>query len=408
MTRTVTGLFDRFDEAQRVVETLVNNGFSHEEIGVFAREGQSDQVREYSVGETGTTTTAEGAGAGAVGGTILGGTLGLLVGTGLLIIPGIGPVLAAGPLAAAIGSAAAAVGATALGAGVGAATGGLVGALVGAGLPEEHAEYYAEGVRRGGTLVTVTTDDSRANIAENLLRQHGAVNIDQRSAEWRASGWTGWDVNANDQYTTSQSQGDFARGMRDQPQSPTSPDYARGVHDRQSTDQGYYDQGTNAPSHIEGDWRESSKAGTATGTAAGAATGAAIGAAGGPAGAIIGGIAGAATGAAAGAAGDAAGEHAKDTGAVGTGDRSFGGFDRYDNDFRTHYRSTYSGSDPYDYYQPAYRYGFDMANDNRYMADSWDRVESSARSDWERAHPSTWDRVKDSIRYAWEKARGLR
>ena len=137
---------------------------------------------------------AEGAGAGAVGGTVLGGALGLLVGAGLLTIPGIGPVLAAGPIAAAIGTTAATVGAGALGAGIGAATGGLLGGLIGAGVPDEDARFYTEGVRRGGTLVSVATDDSMAATARDIMSRHGAVDIEQRTNEWRSSGWTGYDA----------------------------------------------------------------------------------------------------------------------------------------------------------------------------------------------------------------------
>jgi len=115
--------------------------------------------------------TTEAAGTGAVGGGILGGLAGLLVGLGALTIPGIGPVLAAGPLAAALGT-------TLAGAGIGAAAGGLVGALVGIGVPEEEAEYYAEGVRRGGVLVSVHASDATADDATSALRSSGALDVE--------------------------------------------------------------------------------------------------------------------------------------------------------------------------------------------------------------------------------------
>ena len=242
---------------------------------MVARDAQGDATDAQEVGSTG---AAEGAGAGAVGGTLVGGALGLLVGAGLLAIPGIGPVLAAGPLAAAIGTIAAAAGATALGAGIGAATGGLLGGLMGSGIPEDEAHAYVEGVRRGGSLLSVNASDVEADDVRQILLRNGAVDMDRRSDEWRAAGWG------------SPATGDNGLARPD-------------VGDSTRREAGAAND----------DWEESSKLGTTGGTVAGAATGAAIGAAGGPVGAVIGGIAGAATGAASGAAGDVAGERAEDS-----------------------------------------------------------------------------------------------
>src|SRR6185437_13482826 len=91
---------------------------------------------------------ASGAGTGATTGAVLGGGAGLLAGLGMLAIPGVGPVVAAGWLVATLAGAGA-------GAAVGAAAGGLVGSLTAAGVPEREAHVYAEGVRRGSSLVTV-------------------------------------------------------------------------------------------------------------------------------------------------------------------------------------------------------------------------------------------------------------
>ena len=193
MAKTIVGLFDTMNEAQTVVQELVNNGFNRNEISLVA----NNATGEHGNGNTTTGGTtedrgghaAEGAGTGAVGGTVVGGVIGLLVGIGALAIPGIGPVLAAGPIAAALGS-------TALGAGIGAAAGGLVGALVGAGVPEEEANYYSEGVRRGGTLVTVASDDAKAQTAYDIFQRAGAVDIKQRGAEYKQSGFSRFDPNA--------------------------------------------------------------------------------------------------------------------------------------------------------------------------------------------------------------------
>lgn len=103
----------------------------------------------------------------------MGGLGGLLVGVLALPIPGIGPVIAAGPIAAAL-----------TGAGIGAAVGGIIGALTGMGVPEDDARTYEEGVKRGGTLVTVTAEDTQADSAAEIMRSHGAVNVDERATEY--------------------------------------------------------------------------------------------------------------------------------------------------------------------------------------------------------------------------------
>jgi len=121
---------------------------------------------------------------------LLGGLAGFLVGIGALAIPGIGPVISAGVLTTALGT----VGATAAtGAAVGGAVGGVAGALVGLGIPEEDAQFYAEGVKRGGVLVTVQTSDDRANDALNIMRQANAVDVDTKRSEWHKAGWNRFD-----------------------------------------------------------------------------------------------------------------------------------------------------------------------------------------------------------------------
>jgi hypothetical protein len=344
MTKTIVGLFDRFTDAQSAVQTLVNAGVRRDDISIVANDRGGDYAR--AVGTTETTTAGEGAAAGAIGGGVLGGLLGLLVGVGALAIPGIGPVIAAGPLVAALGAAGAS---TVVGAGIGAATGGVLGALVGAGVPEEDAHIYAEGIRRGGTLVTVTAEDSMASRAADILNSAGAVDVKRRGAEWRTSGWSGFDEKA-EPYTGATS--------------------------------------------IDDEWRESSKIGTVGGGTAGALTGAAAGSVAGPVGTIVGGVAGAAAGAGIGAAGDVAGEKAEDY------------FRRHDADYRAHY-GTYGASSGYTYdeYQPAYRYGYTLANDERYRGWDWDRVEPAARREWEGRNPGTWERIKDSVRYSWMRVK---
>ena len=145
MTRTVTGLFDSYDAATQAVRDLEAAGIPHRDLSIV-----SNNAENRWSSPTGRTTEKPGSGAatGASMGAALGGGAGLLAGLGLLAIPGLGPVVAAGWLAA-----------TAVGAVAGGAAGGFVGSLTNAGVSPEHAEIYAEGVRRGGSIVTARVDD---------------------------------------------------------------------------------------------------------------------------------------------------------------------------------------------------------------------------------------------------------
>lgn len=92
--------------------------------------------------------------------------------------------------------------------------------------------------------------------------------------------------------------------------------------------------------------------------------------------------------------------------AMSTSTMSDGDFSRYDTDFRTHYGQGSYGSDyTYEQVQPAYRYGYTLASDQRYKDRNWTDVEGDVRTNWEASNKGTWERFKDSIRYAWERAR---
>ena len=191
--RTIAHLYDNYDTATQVTRDLEAAGFNHEDVSIVANQGptgdgmvtdRSDTAQ--AAGATGTGATgagATGAGAGASIGTILGGGAGLLAGIGAMAIPGVGPVVAAGWLVA-----------TLTGAGLGAGAGGLLGSLTGAGVEESHAHVYTEGVRRGGTLVTVRADDARATQAETIMLGFHPVDVAAREASYRANdGWERFD-----------------------------------------------------------------------------------------------------------------------------------------------------------------------------------------------------------------------
>lgn len=177
--QTFTRVYDSYDQARQVVAAL-------EEIGVPA--GDISLVANRNVDETyvrdadDNTEAAVGAGIGAA----LGGTAGLLAGLGILAIPGVGPVVAAGWLAA-----------TAVGAVAGGATGGLVGALVDAGTSEADAHVYSESVRRGGSLVTVKTSFDPEEVGE-ILDGYQPVDPTARRKEYEAAGWKEYDPDSEE------------------------------------------------------------------------------------------------------------------------------------------------------------------------------------------------------------------
>jgi len=85
------------------------------------------------------------------------------------------------------------------------------------------------------------------------------------------------------------------------------------------------------------------------------------------------------------------------------------GFDAYDSDFQDAYKTNYANSGyTYQQFSPAYRYGYHLANDDRYNSGDWSSVEPQARTLWEQHNKGTWDEFKDAIRYAWDKVRGAR
>jgi hypothetical protein len=233
--KTASAMYDRFDDANNAVRDLLSGGFTKDEVSLvssnrnkeydpyFDNEGRyrsdstygntsstmggtvsggsvvasdidartaemsGSSLNDKSVEDSrGDLTPGEGAAAGAGIGAALGGLGGVLMGLGLLVIPGVGPALAAGALASGL-----------VGAGIGGAAGGIAGALANAGVPEDEANYYAEGVRRGGHLVVVTTTEDRYATAQDILQRHNPVSMRDRSETWRKEGWTGFDPNAS-------------------------------------------------------------------------------------------------------------------------------------------------------------------------------------------------------------------
>ncbi len=189
--KTVIGLFDDFQTAQNAVQSLVNRNLNRNDISIAANNTaagySADALENAQPGETRKEAMADsaktGAGTGAVIGTGVGGVLGLLASLGTIWIPGIGPIVAAGPLVATLTGAG-------IGAAAGAAVGGLVGALTQVGVPEHDAHFYAEAVRRGSALVIVRTPDDLVDDVADVLSEHGAVDVDKRREFFLRGGFT--------------------------------------------------------------------------------------------------------------------------------------------------------------------------------------------------------------------------
>lgn len=157
------GLYPTQDALGKGIESLKAAGFRPSDVSVLFQDTRG--TKEIAV--EGHTKAPEGATAGAATGAVVGGVLGWLVGIGMLAIPGIGPLLAAGPIVAALA-----------GAGAAGTAGGLLGALAGMGIPEYEAKQYEGRLRSGGILLSVHCDDKEwAGKAKEILRITGAESI---------------------------------------------------------------------------------------------------------------------------------------------------------------------------------------------------------------------------------------
>ncbi|HLP42709.1 MAG TPA: DUF3341 domain-containing protein [Fibrobacteria bacterium] len=163
MSKAVFCMVNSQDHADLIVNHLRDSGFHQDTISAILpdHKGNLDFALRHG------TKAPEGATAGVTTGGIIGAGLGLLVGMGALTIPGVGPLLAAGPIVA-----------TLSGAAVGGAVGGIAGALVGMGIPEFEAKLYEGKVRAGGILIAVHTQDpEHARKAKEVFQDTGAHDI---------------------------------------------------------------------------------------------------------------------------------------------------------------------------------------------------------------------------------------
>lgn len=406
MSKTVLALYDDFDVANEAVEALVADGFDRNDISIVANNAGDRYTGAEDV-NTNDVNAGEGAGFGAV--------VGGLVGLGVALIPGIGPVLAAGPLGAAI--------AAGIGAVTGATTGGIVAGLVDFGVPETDAQYYAEGIRRGGALVSIDLldNDNRTGRAQDILNGFNPVNIDQRASHYQESGWTGFDENATP-YNENQIS-EFRSTVRDVPtgekahldvveedlhvgkrevedgrirvatrvtERPVQEDVTlreeRVVVERHPVDRPASSADLNNTQDATIELTESHEEAVVNKSAR-----------------VVEEV----------VVGTEATEHTetihdtirrKDVEVDGAlGGRSYAD---YQSRWRSSFDKNYAYDGTWEEYDPAYRFGYDLANNPSYSSYNWDRLEMDARTQWESDRPNTWDRFKAAIREAWHDVTG--
>jgi hypothetical protein len=159
----VFGIYATQSGAENAIDMLTRSGFPVSDVSVLVPE----TLGSKDMGTVKATKAPEGATAGATSGAVLGGTLGLLAGIGALAIPGVGPLIAAGPIMAALA-----------GMGVGGAVGGLTGALIGVGIPEFEAKRYEGRLQKGGILLSVHCDTSEEiKEAKKILERTGGEDV---------------------------------------------------------------------------------------------------------------------------------------------------------------------------------------------------------------------------------------
>ncbi|PKM80473.1 MAG: hypothetical protein CVU88_04600 [Firmicutes bacterium HGW-Firmicutes-13] len=166
MESTVIGVMQENSQTEDAVRALREKGIGDNEISIIARDNEQNQ--DYAGGGEDYTFADQNLSDGTTTGGAIGGVAGLLMGAGALLIPGIGPIIAAGPLAGAL---------------TGAVTGGIAGGLIDFGIPEERGRHFEERVKEGDILVAVKTNEKKVDSAASILRRYGAKDVESHSVE---------------------------------------------------------------------------------------------------------------------------------------------------------------------------------------------------------------------------------
>jgi uncharacterized protein (TIGR02271 family) len=369
VAKTLVGLYDTFTESQQVVQELVENGFSRDNISLatHSAEGVEDHDADYTYTETASSTGRKK---------------------------------------------------------------GLIDLLTRSGVPQNEVDSYAEGVRRGGTLTLVKASDEQSDRGLEIMNRAHSVDIDERVSQWRQEGWSRFDPDAKPYAATDVNRERERYGKRMADDGETSipvveeeltvgkREAERGhvrVHsyieelpveeevrlrqenvtverhpvDRPATES---DLETFAEETLE--FTETAEEPVVSRRAR-----------------VVEEV----------TVHQDVEEHTEmvrdtvrrthvDVDQEGTrSTASVQGIETYDADFRQHHTSTFANNGgAYADYEPAYRYGYTLGIEERYRGRDWSVLESDARRDWETRQVGTWDRYKDAIHYGWDKVRTQR
>lgn len=163
--RAVIGVFNSRRDAENAVSQLRTQGFNNEEISIVSKDSRQQNNKNQTYDDDITDGALTGGTLGGLGGLLLG--TGVVASVGAMAIPGIGPVIASGPIAAAIG---------------GAVAGGIAGGLIDWGIPAEASQRYEKSVAQGGILAVVRTGSNKVDTAAQILRQYGATDVESHTA----------------------------------------------------------------------------------------------------------------------------------------------------------------------------------------------------------------------------------
>lgn len=432
--QTLVALYHSMSDAQSALEELVRSGVDRSKISLVAN-NSTGEFTDYVNHSTEDVVTAE---QGAAFGAASGGIIGALVGLGALAIPGIGPVIAAGPLVSAL--AGGAVGVLA-----GAPTGGIVGGLIKTHhIDAEDAELYAEGIRRGDTLVTVLVEDADVSQTRDILNKYSPSDIHNDASSWRSEGWSSFDASTTptaedvNRYRSTRSSSSTGIGAsttqagssaETQPSRTTTADGKTVLPvveeqinvSKREVEKGkvhVYTEVTEKPvstdvslrqENVTVERRPADRPVSSTDAAfrdqdielTEKSEQAVINKSARVVEEVIVGK-------------DVTTQQQTISDTVRRTDvhveRDDSGFNAYDTQFRTDYQTRYgSMGRSYDVYAPAYQYGYTLASDPNYSSRDWSAFETNARAQWEREHPDTlWDDIKDAARHAWDTVRGRR